>query len=191
MCEEPLKCNSREEEAANARPKSSILSRSRGPKRPDKPLYMPRAARERLSVPNSQEPSGEQELSSPASSSYSCISSSSDSCSCPETTENTKSSSTTRHECLPGVTDCTLNHVADSPVLCRQAPTLHEAEPQDWDQSVSSFADMTLEEDEKDKEFLSSVPSRDLTDEVSLHIVFNYFSTNTQLVCLTDIHRLI
>lgn len=52
---------------------------------------------------------------------------------------------------------------------------------------MSSFADMTLEEDEKDKEFLSSVPSRDLTDEVSLHMVFNYFSTNTQLICL-DVH---
>lgn len=167
LCEEPLRSKSREEEP-NAKPKSSVLSRSRGPKRPDKPLYMPRAVRERLSIKNSQEPSGEQELSSPASSSYSCTSSSPETCSCPVTTENTKSSSSATHDCLPDATDCVLSQAADSPVLCQQA---HEAEPQVWDQSLSSFADMTLEEDEQDKEFLSSVPFRDLTDEVSLHVV--------------------
>lgn len=167
LCEEPLRGKRREEEA-NAKPKSSVLSRSRGPKRPDKPLYMPRAVRERLSIQNSQEPSGEQELSSPASSSYSCTSSSPEPCSCPATTENTKSSSSAAHDRLPDATDCVLSHATDSPVLCQQA---HETEPQIWDQSLSSFADMTLEEDEKDKEFLSSVPYRDLTDEVSLHVV--------------------
>lgn len=174
LCEEPLRSKSRGEEA-NAKPKSSVPSRSRGPKRPDKPLYMPRAVRERLSIQNSQEPSAEHELSSPASSSYSCTSSSPEACSCPATTENTKSWSSTTHDCLPDATDCVLSHAADSPVLCQQE---HEAEPQVWDQSLSSFADMTLEEDEKDKDFLSSVPYRDLTDKVSLHVV-----------CLTAIHR--
>ncbi|XP_041804881.1 R3H and coiled-coil domain-containing protein 1 [Chelmon rostratus] len=166
LCEEPLKCRSREEMEYNVKPKASIMSRSRGPKRPDKPLYMPRAARERLSLQNSEGLSGDQELPSPASSSYSCISSSSDSCPCPETTENTKSSSTPRQECPPSVTDCIANEVADSP----QVQTLHEAEPLVWDQSLSSFTDMTLEEDEEDKEDLSSVPCHDVTEEIKAHL---------------------
>lgn len=132
---------------------------------------MPRAARERLSLQNSQEPSGEQEIPSP---------------SCPETAVNTKSSCTTRQEYLPSVTDCILNRAAESPVLCNQALALHEAEPQDWDQSVSSFADMTLEEGEKDKEFLSSVPYGDLTEEISLQVSFSYFLSILNL-CITDI----
>lgn len=174
LCEEPHRSKSREEEA-NAKPKSSVLSRSRGLKRPDKPLYMPRAVRERLSLKNSQEPSEEQDLSSPASNSISCTSSSNETCSCPATTENTKSLSSTTHDCLADATDCVLSHASDSPVLCQQAMALHEAEPQVWDQSLSSFADMTLEEDEKDKEYLSCVPYRDLTDEVSLHMLFKLF----------------
>ena len=160
--EEPLRSRGKEEAEGNAKPKSSIVSRGRGPKRPDKPLYMPRAARERLSLQNSQGPSGDQELPSPASSSHSCISSSADSCSCPETTDNTQCSSLSREECLPRVTDGLLNHVADSQVLC--APMLHEAEPLAWDQTVSCLSDMTLE---GDKEYTDSEPCKDVTEEVS------------------------
>ncbi|XP_044037257.1 R3H and coiled-coil domain-containing protein 1 [Siniperca chuatsi] len=170
LCEELLISRSREEIEGNAKPKSSIPSRSRGPKRPDKPLYMPRAARERLSLQNSQGPSGDQELPGPASSNCSCISSSSDSCSCPETTENTKSSSSSRQESLPSVADGILNHVADSSVLCPHVLTLHEAGPLVWDQTVSCFADITLEEDEKDKEDFASVPCSDVTEEIKAHL---------------------
>lgn len=163
--------NSLFETEGNAKPKSSIPSRSRGRKRPDKPLYMPRAARERLSLQNSHGPSADHELPSPASSSCSCISSSSDSCSCPETTENTKSSSTSRQESSPSAADGILNHVADSSALCPQVLTLHEAEALAWDQNVSCFGDMSLEEDDKDKEDLASVPCRDVIEEASLHLV--------------------
>ncbi len=159
----------------SAKPKPSIPSRSRGPKRPDKPLYMPRAARVRLSLQNSQGSSGDQELPSPAPSSCSCISSSSDSCSCPGTIENTKSSSTSGQESIPSVTDGILHHVADSSALCPQVLRLHEVEPLVWDQTVSSFADMTVEDDEKDKEDLASVPCSDVTEEVSLHEVLMVF----------------
>ncbi|XP_070815387.1 R3H and coiled-coil domain-containing protein 1 [Chaetodon trifascialis] len=165
-CEEPLRCRRREEMEDNVKPKSSIVSRSRGPKRPDKPLYMPRAARQRLSLQNSEGLLGDQEPPSPASSSYSCISSSS--CFSPGTTENTESSSTSTQECLPSVTDCVANQVSDSPVLCPQ--TLHEAEPLVWDQNLSCFADMTLEEDEKDKEDLPHVPCQDVTEEIKAHL---------------------
>lgn len=154
LCAEPLR--SREEMDGHARPKSSIPSRSRGPKRPDKPLYMPRAARERLCLQNSQGTTGDQELPSPASSSCSCISSSSDSCLCTETTEKTKSSSTLRQECLPSVAEGVLNHVADSSALI-------------WEQTVSSLADMALEEDEKDKED-TCTDTDDVTEEIKEHL---------------------
>ncbi|KAE8298123.1 R3H and coiled-coil domain-containing protein 1 [Larimichthys crocea] len=168
FCEDPLTSRSREEKEGNAKPKSSNPSRSRGPKRPDKPLYMPRAARERLSLQNSQGPSGEQELPSPASSS--CISTSSESCSCPEIKDNTKSSSTSRREHLPSVVDSVVNHVADSPALCAQVLTLHEAEPLVWDQTQTCFAVMSLEEDEKDKEALASVACSDVTEEIKAQL---------------------
>lgn len=177
LCEEPLRC--REEMGGNAMPKSSIPSRSRGPKRPDKPLYMPRAARERLSLQNSQGPSEDLGLPSPASSSCSCISSSSDSCFCPETTEKTKSSSASRQECLPSVAECILNHVADSSALCPEEEkqklvlTLHEAEPIVWEQTVSCFTDMTLEEDEKGKEDVCTDVVDDVTEEIKAHLKEN------------------
>lgn len=173
LCEEPLR--NREEMGGYAKPKSSIPLRSRGPKRPDKPLYMPRAARERLSLQNSQEPLGDQGSPSPASSSCSCISSSSDSCSCPEITEKTKSSSTSTQECLPSVAECVLNHAADSSALCPEEEkqklvlTLHEAETLVWEQTVSCFSDVTLEEDEKGKEDICT-DTDDVTEEIKAHL---------------------
>lgn len=164
LCEKSLR--SKEEMERNAKPKSS--KRSRGPKRPDKPLYMPRAARERLSMPNSQGPSGDQESPCLAPSSDSCISSSLDSCSCPETTE--KSTPTSEQESVPSVGDGALLHAADSSALCPQVLTLHEGDPLVLDQTVSSFADVTLEDDEKDKEELSSVPCSDVTEEIKAHL---------------------
>uniref|UniRef100_A0A8D3A867 R3H domain-containing protein n=1 Tax=Scophthalmus maximus TaxID=52904 RepID=A0A8D3A867_SCOMX len=86
-----------------AKPKPSIPSRSRGLKRPDKPLYMPRAARERLSLQNSEGPAMHEESPSPASRSCSCITSSPDSRSSNETTEDTKPSSTSRQESFPSI----------------------------------------------------------------------------------------
>lgn len=145
LCEEPVRSNGRKEEA---NPRAKPSSQNRGAKRPDKPLYMPRAARERLSLRNSQkEPSAEQGSSTPASSTS--ISSKCDS-------ENARPSSPAGHEHIP-TTDPSLNHVAEQP----QAP----------DQSLSALADLTLEEEEKDTELFSEVLDRDITDEVNLHII--------------------
>lgn len=164
--EEPLSSRSREElGGGHAMRKPAIASRSRGPKRPDKPLYMPRAARDRLSLQNSHGPS-DHELPSPVSTSNSCMSSS-DSCYCPETTENTKT--TSRQERLPSVTDAIPNHVGDIAEVCPQG--LHEAEPSVCYETTSCFADMTLEDDENDEEDLGSVSFRTLTEEVSLCMV--------------------
>lgn len=123
---------------------------------------MPRAARDRLSLKNSHGPS-DHELPSPVSTSNSCIGSS-DSCYCPETTENTK-----RQEHLPSVTDAILNHVGDIAEVCPQG--LPEAEPSVCDETTSCFADMTLEDDENDEEDLGSEAFRNLTEEVSLCMV--------------------
>ncbi|XP_053171320.1 R3H and coiled-coil domain-containing protein 1 [Scomber japonicus] len=179
LCEEPPR--SKEEMEGNAKPKSSVPSRNRTPKRPDMPLYMPRAARERLNLQNPQRPSGDQELPSPASSSCSCISSSSDSCSCSETTENTKSSF--KRESLPSAADFTF----DSSVLCSQEQKqnsvlrLQEGEPFVWDQTVACFTDMNLEGDVKEEEDPVSVScsaqtedtstdTDDLTEEIKAHL---------------------
>lgn len=164
LCEgtRTTKASQQQEEEASARPKTSILSRSRGHKRPDKPLYIPRAGRERLSLQSSVEPSGEQALVNPLTSSYSGISSLSDSCSRPESTRETKSPSTATQDSLPAMTDCVSHHDDDRPAL-----SPHEGEAKVWEQAALSFAHMTLDGDDKDKEFLSSVPYRDVTEEVS------------------------
>ncbi|XP_058487472.1 R3H and coiled-coil domain-containing protein 1 [Solea solea] len=153
LCEEPGR--GREEVEGVAKPKSSTPSRSRGPKRPDKPLYVPRAARERLSQHPSQQSAVCKELPSPASSSCSCMGSSSDSCSCCETPEYTELS---REESLP-----IANHTEDSSAYCpleekqKFALKPHEDEPHEWDQTVSRFTDMTLEEAVKDEDDLDCV----------------------------------
>ncbi|XP_018527042.1 R3H and coiled-coil domain-containing protein 1, partial [Lates calcarifer] len=184
-CEEPPR--NREEMGSLAKPKSSIPTRSRGPKRPDKPLYMPRAARERLSLQNSQGPTAYRDSPSPASSSCSCINSSSDSCSWSESTENTQPSSTSRHTSLPREADGSLNYTADSSAHCPQEEKQnlvlrpHEAESPVWDQTLSCFTEMTLEEDVKDKEKLADVPysaqiedistdTDDVTEEIKAHL---------------------
>ncbi|KAK5934331.1 hypothetical protein CgunFtcFv8_014738 [Champsocephalus gunnari] len=125
FCEEPLR--SREELDGNAKPKSSVPSRSRGPKRPDKPLYMPRAARERLSLRNSPGPSGEQGSPGPVST-----------------------------HCL---------QEEEQPLVL----TLHEAEAEDWEQTVSCFRNITLEEDEKGSEDICT-DADDLTEEIKAHL---------------------
>ncbi|XP_028261957.1 R3H and coiled-coil domain-containing protein 1 [Parambassis ranga] len=141
-CEEPQ--SNKWEMEDNVKPKPSVPTRSRAAKRPDKPLYMPRAARERLSLQNS-------ELQSSACCSSGSISSSSDSCCCPKTTENLKYSSTFRQELCPSVADS--NPDADGSGLCPQEEKHREAE---WDQTQACFADMTIEEVEKDKGHLTS-----------------------------------
>ncbi|AWP03163.1 putative R3H and coiled-coil domain-containing protein 1 isoform 2 [Scophthalmus maximus] len=185
LCEEAVRC--REEMDGLAKPKPSIPSRSRGLKRPDKPLYMPRAARERLSLQNSEGPAMHEESPSPASRSCSCITSSPDSRSSNETTEDTKPSSTSRQESFPSVADAIPNHREDSSALCplgeKQKMVLesHEAEPLVWEQTVSCFTDMTLEDDVKDKDDLTNVScsaqiedtstdADDVTEEIKAHL---------------------
>ncbi|XP_034387942.1 R3H and coiled-coil domain-containing protein 1 [Cyclopterus lumpus] len=165
FCEQPLR--NREEMGGGAKTRSSFPSRGRGPKRPDKALYMPRAARERLSFQNSPEPPGDQGGPGPASSS--CIGSSRDSCFSPEATEDTSPAAT--REQLLGAAD----RGADSSALCppeenRALPlTPNEAEPLGWQQTVSCFKDMTLEEDEKGKEDVCT-DADDVTEEIKAHL---------------------
>lgn len=139
------------EEEMIAKPKTSNQAHHRGPKRPDKPLYMPRAVRERLSLQNSQQIPEDKTLTSPAADSCICRS---PEASTPETPETTKSSSAATQECLPN----------DSPAFGSG-----EADPEAWD--LLSLAQMTLSNDEKDKEdkeLLLSVSCTDLTEEVNI-----------------------
>ncbi|XP_069567770.1 R3H and coiled-coil domain-containing protein 1 [Brachyistius frenatus] len=166
LCEELL--SSRGETRGNVKSKPSIPSRSRAPKRPDKPLYMPRAARERLSLQNSQGPTTGQELPSSARPSSSSVSSSSDSCFC---TETTKYSSISGQGSFPEVADSVVDPPADSSVLCpeeeKQKLRLNEDEDPVWDQIQSCLSDMTLEEKEKDEDALVNVPYSSQTEDSS------------------------
>nr|XP_040060857.1 R3H and coiled-coil domain-containing protein 1 [Gasterosteus aculeatus aculeatus]XP_040060858.1 R3H and coiled-coil domain-containing protein 1 [Gasterosteus aculeatus aculeatus]XP_040060859.1 R3H and coiled-coil domain-containing protein 1 [Gasterosteus aculeatus aculeatus]XP_040060860.1 R3H and coiled-coil domain-containing protein 1 [Gasterosteus aculeatus aculeatus] len=169
LCEQPLR-NREETGGDNAKPKSSISSRGRGPKRPDKPLYMPRAARERLSLQSSQDPSGEHGLPGPASSSF--ISTSCDSSFCTEKAE--KTSTTSRQECPLSVAEGISHHAGDSSAICPQEEeekllTVDEDEPLVWQKTMSSFNDMTLEEDETGKED-ECTDSDDVTEEIKTHL---------------------
>lgn len=166
LCEEPLSI--REERERNIKPKPSIPPRSRAPKRPDKPLYMPRAARERLSLRNSQGSTAGSESLSSACVDRSSVNSLSDSCTCPESIENTKHS-LSKQESFPSVADRVPKLSADSSAMCPQEEEklvlrLDEDEASVLEQTQSQFAELTVEEDEKEKDETASV-SRSLQTE--------------------------
>lgn len=149
LCEDPTTSKDGKEKLSG-KPKPSNQACHAGPKRPDKPLYMPRAVRERLSLQNSQQHSGDKAVTSPAAGSESFTPESFT----PETTETAKSPD-------PATQERRLS--ADGPAL---GPG--DAEPEAWEQPLLSLAHMTLGNDEKDKEFLPSVSCTDLTEEVNL-----------------------
>lgn len=138
------------EEKVIAKPKTSNQARHRGSKRPDKPLYMPRAVRERLSLQNTPQPPEDKTLTSPAAGCCTCRSSESF---MPETT---KSSPTATQEHL-NAADCVHKYLDDSPAL----GTGEVLEP-----PLLSLANMTLGNDEDMEP--SSVSCTDLTEEVNL-----------------------
>ncbi|KAM9859936.1 R3H and coiled-coil domain-containing protein 1, partial [Aulostomus maculatus] len=159
--EEPLRSKELE---GKVKPKSSVSSRSRGPKRPDKALYMPRAARERLHLQKSQEPSGDQELARPASG---CVSDSSD---CGSVTTLSPS---LKQESPRDVGDNDPSQVVDGSV-CHPAEEeqhlvlrLHEDESLVWERTISSFSNITLDEDVNEEDDLASVPCSSTTEDTS------------------------
>ncbi|XP_076005888.1 R3H and coiled-coil domain-containing protein 1, partial [Genypterus blacodes] len=140
--EEPPR--SSEDLVSDTKPKASDSHKKRGPKRPDKPLYMPRAARQRLSLQSGSGPPGGSHTSAEASSSCSCISTSSDSCSCSDAAESTQSSSSGADTVCEKKQDLELS--------------LQEAEPPAWDQTLSHLTALTLEEDEEEEQDKGDLP---------------------------------
>ncbi|KAM4613805.1 R3H and coiled-coil domain-containing protein 1 [Polymixia lowei] len=198
LCEESHRPRGRGEMERADAPKPSTPLRNRAPRRPNKPLYIPRAARERLSDQNAAAPAKDKELPCPGSRSCSCSrnSTSSDSCSCSDTTESTRSSSIPHQDALPrmphsvadGICDSTADNYPSCPQDDKQDRVLklHEAElcawPLAWDQTMSYFTAMTLEENGKEeeeeiagvsyspqKEDISTDPD-DLTEEITAHL---------------------
>ncbi|KAM9408952.1 R3H and coiled-coil domain-containing protein 1 isoform 1-T2 [Pholidichthys leucotaenia] len=172
LCEEPLSCKGKVE--GNVKPKLSTSTRSRGPKRPDQPLYMPRVVRERLSLQNSQPTTVEKELLSTAGCNNSFIDNSSDGSSCPESKESTHYSSTS---------DKNLDPFTDSSAVCSQEEKhkigLYEDEEIVWDQDQFCCADVTKEEGEKDNEDHAHMPYSvqmddgdidDVAEDIKLHL---------------------
>ncbi|XP_022056090.1 R3H and coiled-coil domain-containing protein 1 isoform X2 [Acanthochromis polyacanthus] len=173
LSEEPV--SSSGDVVSGVKSKHSIPTQNRRPKRPDKPLYVPRAARERLSLQNSEGPT--------ACHSSSSISSSSDSCSCPESKENEKSESTTRQGSFGIVADSVLDSSSNSSALCTREEKrnlelrLHDGETVVWDEIQSHFGNMTVK-DEEDVDIVSNSPltedrgtdTDDVTEEIKAHL---------------------
>ncbi|XP_054640197.1 R3H and coiled-coil domain-containing protein 1 [Dunckerocampus dactyliophorus] len=137
-------------EDTQAQPPSS--TRSRAPKRPDKALYIPKAARERSRLQNSH-----QELPQPAPGDPS------NSCSSSETTE--KSSLDLKEESVPRAVAGALG---DDPSRGEEADLTssdHEGEHLQWENKLSCLSDMSLEEDAKD-----DTATCDLTEEIKEHL---------------------
>uniref|UniRef100_A0A667XY33 R3H domain-containing protein n=1 Tax=Myripristis murdjan TaxID=586833 RepID=A0A667XY33_9TELE len=157
-----------------AKPKPSTSLQNRGPKRPDQPLYMPRAVRQRLSLQNAPVPPKGQVVSSPGFSGCSCMSSSSSSCSCSDRTENTQSLSTSNQESLPSMPHNVADNMCDcgpsSSPPCPESEkqdvvlNLHEANPLDWNQIVSYFSAVAVDDKKED---LASVPHSNQTEDKS------------------------
>lgn len=170
---DPERCNSsweeptmikvgKHKEEVFAKHKTSNQAHQRGAKRPDKPLYMPRAVRERLSLQKQQQPPGEQALTGPAAGS--CIRTSPESLT-PETTETTKSPSTSTQECLLKAADCIHKYADDSPAL---GPGEAESESEFCELHLLSLAHVTISDDDRHKEFSPCVPCTNLMEEVNL-----------------------
>uniref|UniRef100_A0A3B3U681 R3H and coiled-coil domain-containing protein 1-like n=1 Tax=Poecilia latipinna TaxID=48699 RepID=A0A3B3U681_9TELE len=153
----------------------SAPSQSRTPKRPDQPLYLPRAVRKRLSLQDSQGSAANKDIKSSA---QCCRSSLSESCSCPKATEQKVCSASSAQEA------CAADGVTGVPEsgsqLCPQEQTqksalgLDESEAVIWDQSLS-FAEMRLEEAEGEN--LNNVQAEDtstdtddVTEQIKMHL---------------------
>uniref|UniRef100_A0A096LSV6 R3H domain and coiled-coil containing 1 n=2 Tax=Poecilia TaxID=8080 RepID=A0A096LSV6_POEFO len=153
----------------------SAPSQSRTPKRPDQPLYLPRAVRKRLSLQDSQGSAANKDI---ISSAQCCRSSLSESCSCPKATEQKVCSASSAQEA------CAADGVTGVPEsgsqLCPQEQTqksalgLDESEAVIWDQSLS-FAEMRLEEAEGEN--LNNVQAEDastdtddVTEQIKMHL---------------------
>ncbi|XP_015249859.1 PREDICTED: R3H and coiled-coil domain-containing protein 1 [Cyprinodon variegatus] len=137
---------SRATKESNVKAKPSILSQNRAPKRPDKPLYMPRAARERLSLQSSNGSPANNDLKSSAQIS----------CSPADSHSSAKAAEQTSDRAFSGLEPCLADYVtatteSDSE-LCLQerietlTPRLQEKENAVWDQTQLSFSEMKLEE---------------------------------------------
>ncbi|KAF7208322.1 R3H and coiled-coil domain-containing protein 1 [Nothobranchius furzeri] len=153
-CEEPF---SRKKTSNSIKPKCPASSQNRGPKRPDQPLFIPRAARKRLSQQNSQGSTTENDMQSCSSNS---VSAPSDSCPCTETTQYTKLLCSSAQE--------SNSQVVESKTCLQEKPLkLHENEAHVCN-LTQSFTEMNLEDDESaDLAFGSeSVETQDTSTEM-------------------------
>ncbi|XP_017278386.1 R3H and coiled-coil domain-containing protein 1 [Kryptolebias marmoratus] len=168
--EEPL--SRKAEMGGSIKPKAPGPPQSRGPKRPDQPLYVPRAARERRSSQNSHGSTANRDYQSSAR----C---SSNSC-CPPGATEPKS----QQPGAKGVED-KMNNCANSSGPCFQDKTqkpalsLHESEAVVWEETQFSFAEMNLDGDEReDLACLSdsvqtedtSTDTDDVTEQIKAHL---------------------
>lgn len=171
--------NSFHEEPVNCRTEANVTSKAsrrerRAPKRPDKTLYTPRAARERQCLQNAQEAKAEENTPMTAhfnSSTTSSFSISKGSASGSETITHTDDSP--RQEGIPTLADNT-----QDPSLTHYVQNIsvsHEAESHELEQTLSVFAKLTVEENNEGKEDhldeqTDDSSTDDVSEEIKLHL---------------------
>lgn len=174
VCYSELRCETEEDSdlEGNGEPKPPVAPRHRRPKRPDKPLYMPRAARKRLSLQKPPASAADQQSPSDARcDTNSTCGSSSDSCSCPGASGTTGGSC--RQEELPRLADGVHVASADGSELSAReeeetrTPGRQEDEAPVLEQTTASLAGLTLEDDVKDD---TSTEAHDVAEEIKTYL---------------------
>ncbi|XP_012726151.2 R3H and coiled-coil domain-containing protein 1 [Fundulus heteroclitus] len=153
--------------------KPSTAAQSRTPKRPDKPLYTPRAARQRVSLQN---PQGSPANKGPESSAQ-CSSVSVGGPPDPKATHRTDDSASSAQE--PCGADGVTSEPDGDSELCTQertghsAPGRHDGDTPAWDRTRSSFAEMKLEEakgDDSSGVRTEDTDTDDVTELITTHL---------------------
>uniref|UniRef100_A0A3B3BLC9 R3H domain and coiled-coil containing 1 n=1 Tax=Oryzias melastigma TaxID=30732 RepID=A0A3B3BLC9_ORYME len=186
MCEKPPRFHRQKEERTKVRP--SVPAQSRTPKRPDQPLYMPRAARHRLSLQSS--PAGRKESQSSARHPVSV---------------SGPSQSGYDHEAAESDADTSGNNSASCPQQERPPSELSVCHREDpvLEQTQSCLSELSLEQRE-DAETESSDQSREMdyltklikahlkeADCVSVDHAHNDYSAYENLFCSDNFRHVI
>ncbi|XP_061584285.1 R3H and coiled-coil domain-containing protein 1 [Cololabis saira] len=169
----------KEEIKANIKPKPLVPSRSRTPKRPDQPLYMPRAARERLTLQNPESSAEDKDFQSSDHCSSISIGSPLKPFSSPENTENTKYPYASAHEPCTSIADSEAETSLNSSALDLQegrqqvATRLHESEDNEREDLTSETNSLKTENTETD----------DITEQIKAHL------KEPDTVCVEHVHN--
>ncbi|XP_020559243.1 R3H and coiled-coil domain-containing protein 1 isoform X2 [Oryzias latipes] len=185
LCDEPARFHRQKEGETKAKPSAS--SQSRAPKRPDQPLYMPRAARQRLSLQNSTGPAENHESQSSA---------------CGGVSLGGLPQAGDRHKAAAeSDADASGNNSASCPEEKRKPSQLSLREDLVLEQTQSCLSELSLEQGEdaessdltREADHLTKLIKSHLKEAecVSVHPAHNDYSAYESLFCSDHFHHVI